>query len=132
LNKFGDLTPSQYPFSVASLSELVIEFFTDNDPVTPVLPPPPNVEVTVLQRRGKSWYNTGPVISASAMIAGQSYFISVVGTTNFVNVGALENQSGVLFTCTGPAAGTGTVTTASDGVALQETSTAAARFLCEI
>jgi hypothetical protein len=132
LNKFGDLTPSQYPFSVASLSELVIEFFTDNDPVTPVLPPPPNVEVTVLQRRGKSWYNTGPVISASAMIAGQSYFISVVGTTNFVNVGALENRSGVLFTCTGPAAGTGTVTTASDGVALQETSTAAARFLCEI
>jgi hypothetical protein len=130
VNKFGDLTPSQYPFFVASLSELVIDFYTTNDPVDPVLAPPAGVEITVLQRRGKSWYNTGPVISASAMIAGESYFIDFVGTTNFVAVGSLENTPGVLFTCTGPASGTGTVTTASDGVALQESTTIAARFLC--
>jgi hypothetical protein len=130
VNKFGDLTPSQYPFFVTSLSELVIDFYTTNDPVDPVLAPPAGVEITVLQRRGKSWYNTGPVISASAMIAGESYFIDFVGTTNFVAVGSLENTPGVLFTCTGPASGTGTVTTASDGVALQESTTIAARFLC--
>jgi hypothetical protein len=130
VNKFGDLIPSQYPFSVTSLSELVIDFYTDNDPVNPVVAPPAGVEITVLQRRGTSWYNTGAVISASAMIAGQSYFIDSVGTTNFVAVGSLENTRGVLFTCTGPASGTGTVTTASDGVALQESTTIAARFLC--
>jgi hypothetical protein len=112
------------------LSELVIDFYTDNDPVNPVVAPPAGVEITVLQRRGTSWYNTGAVISASAMIAGQSYFIDSVGTTDFVAVGSLENTRGVLFTCTGPASGTGTVTTASDGVALQESTTIAARFLC--
>jgi hypothetical protein len=131
LNKFGDLTPSQYPFSVLSLSELVIDFFTDNNPVNPIVAPPAGVEITVLQRRGKSWYNTGAVISASAMIAGESYFIDSVGTTNFVAVGSLLNTQGVLFTCTGPASGTGTVTTASDGVALQESTTLAARFLSD-
>jgi hypothetical protein len=130
VNQFGDLIPSQYPFSVTSLSELVIDFYTDNDPVNPVVAPPAGVEITVLQRRGTSWYNTGAVISASAMIAGQSYFIDIVGTTDFVAVGSLENTPGVLFTSTGPASGTGTVTTASDGVALQENTTIAARFLC--
>jgi hypothetical protein len=130
VNKFGDLIPSQYPFSVASLSELVIDFYTDNDPVNPVMAPPAGVEITVLQRRGTSWYNTGAVISASAMIAGDSYFIDNVGTTDFVAVGSLENTRGVLFTATGPASGTGTVTTASNGVALQESTTVAARFLC--
>ena len=121
---------TQYRYVVTSVSPVSIDFITNNDPLEPMLPPPAGVEVTILQRRGKSWYNTGPVIPATTMIAGQGYFIQDLGTTDFTTVGALENAVGVFFTATGPAIGTGTVTTASDGVALQESSTIAARFLC--
>lgn len=125
-----DAPATPYRYVVTSVSPVSIDFITNNDPLDPMLPPPSGVEVTILQRRGKSWYNTGPVIPASAMVAGRSYFIDTVGTTNFTAVGAPENTAGILFTCTGPATGTGTVTTASDGVALQESTTIAARFLC--
>ena len=119
-----------YRYVVTSVSPVSVDFITSNDPLEPMLPPPAGVEVTILQRRGTSWYNTGPVIPATAMIVGESYFIEAVGTTDFTAVGALENTVGVLFTCTGIAAGTGRVTTASNGVALQESTTIAARFLC--
>lgn len=125
-----DAPATQYRYVVTSVSPVSIDFITSNDHLEPMLPPPAGVEVTILQRRGKSWYNTGPVIPATAMIAGQGYFIQDLGTTDFTTVGALENATGVFFTATGPATGTGTVTTASDGVALQESSTIAARFLC--
>lgn len=121
---------TQYRYVVTSVSPVSVDFITSNDPLEPMLAPAAGVEVTILQRRGKSWYNPGPIIPASAMVAGQQYFIASVGTTNFVAVGSPENTVGVLFTCTGPAAGTGTVTTVSDGVALQESTTIAARFLC--
>jgi hypothetical protein len=125
-----DAPATQYRYVVTSVSPVSIDFITSNDPLDPMLPPAAGVEVTILQRRGKSWYNTGPIIPATAMIAGQEYFIQDLGTTDFTTVGALENATGVFFTATGPAVGTGTVTTAGDGVALQESSTIAARFLC--
>ncbi len=125
-----DAPATQYRYVVTSVSPVSIDFITSNDPLEPMLPPAAGVEVTILQRRGKSWYNTGPEIPATAMIAGESYFIQALGTTDFTTVGATENTTGILFTCTGPATGTGIVTTASDGVALQESTTIAARFLC--
>jgi hypothetical protein len=73
---------SQYRYIVTDFGPLAIEFVTDIDPVSPLLAPPPGVEVTILQRRGTSWYQPG-------------------------------------------------VNTASDGIALQETDTQAARFLCD-
>ena len=125
-----DAPNTQYRYVVTSVSPVSVDFITSDHPLDPMLPPAAGVEVTILQRRGKSWYNTGPIIPSTAMIAGQEYFIDSVGTTNFTTVGALENTVGILFTCTGPAPGTGTVTTASDGIALQESNTIAARFLC--
>jgi hypothetical protein len=71
---------SQYPWIVTDFDPVAVEFLTDSDPVTPTLLPPAGVEVTILVRRGQSWYEPG-------------------------------------------------VGTASNGVALQDTNTAAARFL---
>ena len=73
-------TTSQYPWIVTDFDPVAVEFLTDSDPVTPTLLPPAGVEVTILVRRGQSWYEPG-------------------------------------------------VGTASNGVALQDTNTAAARFL---
>lgn len=80
-NRFGDVIPCQYPWFVTNTGPLAIEFYTDADPLTPIVPPPAGVEITILQRRGVTWYAPG------------------------------VNQP-------------------SDGRALQETNTAAARFLC--
>jgi hypothetical protein len=71
---------SQYPWIVTDFDPVAVEFLTDADPVTPTLLPPAGLEVTILVRRGQSWYQPG------------------------------DN-------------------TASNGVALQDTNTAAARFL---
>jgi hypothetical protein len=73
---------SQYRYIVTDFGPLAVEFITDNDPVAPLLPPAAGSEVTILQRRGVTWYAPG------------------VGTP-------------------------------SNGVALQETDTIAARFLCD-
>jgi hypothetical protein len=73
---------SQYRYIVTDFGPLAIEFVTDNDPVNPLLPPAAGSEVTILQRRGLSWYEPG-------------------------------NGN------------------PSNGVALQETDTLAARFLCD-
>jgi len=69
---------SQYRYIVTDFGPLAIEFVTDGTYQAPAA----GVEVTILQRRGKSWYQPG-------------------------------------------------INTASDGVALQETDTVAARFLCD-
>ena len=63
-----------------SFSPLAVEFIVDGTAYPPLTPPPDGVEVTILQRRGVTWYAPG-------------------------------------------------VDTPSDGVALQETNTQAARFL---
>jgi hypothetical protein len=71
---------SQYPWIVTDLDPVAVEFLTDSDPINPTLLPPAGLEVTILVRRGVSWYTPG-------------------------------------------------VDTASNGVALQDTQTEAARFL---
>ena len=52
-------TACEYPYSFVSNTPVTIEFYTDSDPVNPVLPPPDGVEITMLQRRGTGWYGTG-------------------------------------------------------------------------
>lgn len=47
--------------------------------------------------------------AATAIVAGKSYTISSVGTTNFVAIGAPSNTVGVTFVATGTGTGTGTV-----------------------
>jgi len=58
-NRFGDIIPCQYPYTVVDVNPVTIEFYTDSDPIEPVLPPPPGVEITILQRKGLGWYGPG-------------------------------------------------------------------------
>ena len=46
--------------------------------------------------------------AANVLIAGKTYFILVVGTTDFTLIGAATNTFGTVFTATGPGTGTGT------------------------
>jgi len=61
---------SQYRWIVTDFDPVAVEFLTDSDPINPMLLPPAGVEVTILVRRGKSWYQPG-VDSASNGVALQ-------------------------------------------------------------
>jgi hypothetical protein len=130
-------TPSQYRYTVFTVDPVVpgdpytigVEFITDNDPYHPLLAPAAGSAVTIAQRRGYFWYDPGVPRRATAAIAGESYFINTLGNTDYTQIGAAENKVGILFTATGPGAGTGSISTVSDGIALQQTNTQAARFL---
>jgi hypothetical protein len=52
---------SQYRWIVAEFDPLAIEFITDYAAVPPLTAPASGVEVTVLVRRGQSWYQPGAV-----------------------------------------------------------------------
>jgi hypothetical protein len=132
-------TPSQYRYTIFTVTgdnwipgdpyTIGVEFITDTDPYNPLVAPAAGSAVTIAQRRGYFWYNTGAVRPVTTAIAGNSYFINALGNTNFTLIGAPENTVGILFVATGPGIGSGTISTVSDGVALQETDTQAARFL---
>jgi hypothetical protein len=55
--------------------------------------------------------NTFPNLSlattAGSFVAGQPYTIITIGTTDFTQIGAASNTIGLVFTATGPGAGTG-------------------------
>jgi len=51
-----------------------------------------------------------PIVVAGSFIVGQQYIIAVVGSTNFITIGAASNTVGVTFTATGVGSGTGTAT----------------------
>lgn len=54
----------------------------------------------------------GPTtVDAGHFAVGRSYTIASVGTTNFVNIGAANNNVGAVFTATGVGTGSGTATT---------------------
>ena len=91
--------------------------------------PAAGASVTIAQRRGYFWYAPGVPSRATTAIAGESYFINTLGNTDFTQIGAAENKVGILFIATGPGTGTGSISTVSNGIALQQTNTQAARFL---
>lgn len=51
--------------------------------------------------------NISQSIAADAIVIGQNYKITTVGDTNWMAVGASDNEVGVVFTATGVATGTG-------------------------
>ena len=57
--------------------------------------------------------NATSSVLATAMVAGESYTITSVGTTNFTLYGASANVIGTQFTCTSVGLGTGTVNKAT-------------------
>ena len=61
---------SQYRWIVTDFDPVAVEFLTDSNPVDPMLLPPAGVEVTILVRRGVTWYAPG-VDSASNGVALQ-------------------------------------------------------------
>jgi hypothetical protein len=50
---------SQYRWIVTDFDPVAVEFLTDSDPASPMMLPPAGVEVTILVRRGKTWYAPG-------------------------------------------------------------------------
>lgn len=54
-------------------------------------------------------YTVGATISGSSMVAGTTYRINSIGTSDFTTKGAPSNTSMLIFTATGPVTGTGTV-----------------------
>lgn len=50
-----------------------------------------------------------PAVSVTTLVAGKTYVISSVGTTDFTLIGALNNTVGTSFVATGVGIGTGTV-----------------------
>lgn len=51
------------------------------------------------------------ITQATNLVKGDTYVIDTLGTTDFTQVGALSNTIGAVFTATGVATGTGTVST---------------------
>lgn len=51
--------------------------------------------------------NTSQSVAADALVAGQNYKITAIGSTDFTLVGASENEVGIVFTATGVGTGTG-------------------------
>jgi hypothetical protein len=58
-NRFEDIIPCQYPWTVAQFDPLAIQFEVDGNAVPALLAPPAGVEVTILVRRGIGWYGPG-------------------------------------------------------------------------
>jgi len=58
-------------------------------------------------------YQPGGTYPATEIIAGRTYTIETVGTSDFLSQGALTNDPGVTFVATGTGSGTGTVSTES-------------------
>jgi hypothetical protein len=52
---------------------------------------------------------TGSEITVDNIVATEEYFITEVGSTDFTEIGAPNNDVGTVFTATGPGTGTGTV-----------------------
>lgn len=51
--------------------------------------------------------NTSQSIAADAIVTGQTYKITAIGSTDFTLIGALENEVGTIFIATGVGTGTG-------------------------
>jgi hypothetical protein len=62
---------------------------------------------------------------AGKFVVGQTYTIATVGTTNFVTVGAADNNVGTVFVATGPGFGTGTALVNMAGSTWQQSTTLA-------
>lgn len=60
-----------------------------------------------------SFLKTTPVTSG-AFVAGQTYQITTIGTTDFTTIGATANNVGTVFTATGVGSGTGTAQPVAD------------------
>lgn len=77
---------------------------------------------TTVRKCGATWARkfspTTNLYAAGAFVVGRYYKIKVVGTTNFVAIGAASNTIGVVFQATGIGAGTGSAYLARNAIEL--------------
>jgi hypothetical protein len=88
-----------YKFVLKTSTDILIATY-DNIPSS-ALPPAANNADSVM-------YEQGYTVTAGSFVAGQTYRIVTVGTTNFTLIGATSNTPGVYFIATGAGTGTGT------------------------
>lgn len=88
-----------YKFTVKTSTGTLIGTY-DNIP-SAALPPLVNDATSIA-------YEQGTQTNAGAFIVGQTYLITLIGTTNFQLIGAVSNTVGLYFVATGVGAGTGT------------------------
>lgn len=69
----------------------------------PASPQPP-----IVNDAGSITYDAGDSVTAGSFIIGQTYVITSIGSTNFLNVGAVSNTVGIYFIATGVGSGSGT------------------------
>lgn len=65
---------------------------------------------------------TTALVPAPLLIAGQTYMINTVGTTDFTQVGALSNAQGTFFIATGAGTGTGNAAPMTSSIVVQHES----------
>ena len=66
------------------------------------------IRLLALQAWNEFNWNSATVVNAGSLVAGTTYSISFVGTTNFVALGANSSTVGVTFVANGAGSGTGT------------------------
>jgi hypothetical protein len=88
-----------YKFVVKTSAEVLIATY-DNIPSAPQ-PPAANDADSIM-------YEQGYTVTAGSFVAGQSYRIASIGTTNFTLIGATSNTVGLHFIATGSGTGDGT------------------------
>jgi hypothetical protein len=88
-----------YKFVLQTAGNVLIATY-DNIPSSPQ-PPATN-------DAGSIMYEQGYTVTAGSFVAGKIYRIASVGTTNFMSIGAVNNNVGFYFIATGVGTGTGT------------------------
>jgi nitrous oxidase accessory protein NosD len=88
-----------YKFVVKDANDVLIATY-DNIP-SAAQPPAANDADSIM-------YEQGYLVTAGSFVAGTTYRIVSVGTTNFTLIGAVANISGIHFIATGAGTGTGT------------------------
>jgi hypothetical protein len=87
-----------YKFVLKDANDVLLATY-DN---IPTIPQPP-----IVNDASSISYQVGYEVDAGNFTVGETYLITVVGTTNFVAIGAAANATGILFTATGAGSGTG-------------------------
>lgn len=88
-----------YKFIVKTAQDVLIATY-DNIPSS-AQPPAANNASSIM-------YEQGYVATAGSFVAGKTYQIATIGTTDFTVIGAVSNTVGVYFIATGAGTGTGT------------------------
>jgi hypothetical protein len=102
----GGRPPQEIWLSVALSYKFVLTTSTDVLLATydnvPGLPPP-----AIVNDASSISYEQGSIVNAGSFVVGNTYMINLVGSTNFIAIGAAANIAGTVFIATGVGSGSG-------------------------